>query len=555
MTQDERGQDPLWPRASAWLADGPGTRKVDVGVLGVPAHRTALSPTNAQATPAAIRAALARYTTWSSSREADLELLAPLDLGDVYEPDLDEEAVSEAAEDAAERARLVIALGGDNSITYGLARGFFAADTHKGGLITLDAQHGLRDGVNNGSPVRRLVEAGLGPSHIVQMGIADWANGRHYAERARSWGIRVTSRDEISRRGIVQCMRDALDLASRGGGGILVTINLDVCDRTVAPACPGSLPGGLSALEVRQAAFMAGQHQSVRGAYTSRPPRVGTARGRPRRSTGSGGMAGDHLPQLPGDLVVQSQPVSADGPFPHHSARPGGEQHDSLSEGTASRTPWVTNKTVVAVAFHTRSNSFCSMSRVIASRAANGSSISNSCGPLPVLVAAAIARANETRWRIPPDSSCGRLPATPSSRTSSSNSWLRRRRSAFAHPARCSASSTLRPAVSHGNGAASWNMNDGLRAAMVTVPLVASSRPAAMLSSVDFPHPEAPRTHMNSPWVTRRSTPRSAVTAPGPVPKTLETFAIFQGCLLGAFKSGLVDVGGHGLITPEASWT
>ena len=265
MTQEVRAQDPLWPRASAWLANGPGNRTVDLGVLGVPAYRTALSPTNAQSTPPAIRAALARYSTWSSSREADLELLAALDLGDVYEPDLDEQAVSEAAEDAAERARLVIALGGDNSITYGLARGFFGADIHKGGLITLDSQHDLRDGVNNGSPVRRLVEAGLAPSHIVQVGIADWANSRHYSERARSWGIRVTSRDEVARRGIVQCMRDALDIASRGGGGVLVDIDMEVCDRAVAPASPGSLPGGLAAFEVRQAAFMAGQHQSVRG--------------------------------------------------------------------------------------------------------------------------------------------------------------------------------------------------------------------------------------------------------------------------------------------------
>lgn len=264
MTQEGRGQDPLWPRASAWLTDGPGNRPVDVGVLGVPAHRTSLSPTNAHATPPAVRAALARYSTWSSSREADLELLAPLDLGDVYEPDLDEQAVSEAAEHATQRSRLLVALGGDNSITYALARGIFGEDVHKGGLITLDAHHDLRDGTNNGSHVRRLVEAGLVPSRIVQVGIADWANSRHYAERARSWGIRITSRDEVARRGMAQCMRDALDIASRGGGGVLVDLDLGVCDRAVAPGCPSSLPGGLSALELRHAAFMAGQHQSVR---------------------------------------------------------------------------------------------------------------------------------------------------------------------------------------------------------------------------------------------------------------------------------------------------
>ena len=288
VSQETRGGDPLWPRASGWLAAGPGQRKVDVAVLGIPAHRTSLSPTNAHTTPPAIRAAFARYSTWSSSREADLELLAPLDLGDVYEPDLDEQAVSEAAEDATLRARLVLALGGDGSITYGVARGLFGDDLHKAGLITLDAHHDLRDGTNNGSAVRRLVEAGLAPSRIVQVGIADWANSRHYAERARSWGVRVTSRDEVSHRGIVQCMRDALDIASRGGGGVLVDLDLDVCDRAVAPACPASIPGGLSALEVRQAAFMAG---SAPGRPGRRHHRGGRHRRRRRRPHGPAGGA------------------------------------------------------------------------------------------------------------------------------------------------------------------------------------------------------------------------------------------------------------------------
>ncbi len=262
---DGRGQDPLWPRASTWLAAGPGIRKVDVAVLGIPAHRTSLSPTNAHTTPAAVRAALARYSTWSASRDADLERLAPTDLGDVEEPDLDEQSVRDEVADAIGRSRLVVGLGGDGSIIYGMARGLAGDELQRAGLICLDAHHDLREGVNNGSSVRRLIEVGLPASHVVQVGIADWANSRDYSDRARSWGVRVTARGEVTRNGITQCMRDALDLASRGGGVVLVDIDLDVCDRTVAPACPASLPGGLSALEVREAAFLAGQHQSVRG--------------------------------------------------------------------------------------------------------------------------------------------------------------------------------------------------------------------------------------------------------------------------------------------------
>jgi formiminoglutamase len=83
------------------------------------------------------------------------------------------------------RTALLIALGGDNSITYATAQGAGAA-----GLITLDAHFDLRDGVSNGSPVRRLVDDGLDPTRIVQIGIADFANSAAYAQRAADLGIR-----------------------------------------------------------------------------------------------------------------------------------------------------------------------------------------------------------------------------------------------------------------------------------------------------------------------------------------------------------------------------
>jgi len=38
---------------------------------------------------------------------------------------------------------------------------------------------------------------------------------------------------------------------------------VDVCDRSVTPACPASVPGGISAVELRTAARVAGAHASV----------------------------------------------------------------------------------------------------------------------------------------------------------------------------------------------------------------------------------------------------------------------------------------------------
>jgi formiminoglutamase len=240
--------DVLWPRAGAWPPIDEG--EWDAALLGVPAFRTSLSPTGAHATPAAIRAALRRYSpTLLGPPPVDLDdRLRIADVGDIDEPDgqAGEASVRLAVAALRERADLVIALGGDNSITYAVAQGADAA-----GLITIDAHFDLRDGVSNGSPVRRLVEDGLDPRHIVQLGIADFANSAAYARRAADLGITVVTMDDLRRRGTADVVAEALGVAGAGGGPVHLDIDVDVCDRSVAPGCPASVPGGLAAWELR----------------------------------------------------------------------------------------------------------------------------------------------------------------------------------------------------------------------------------------------------------------------------------------------------------------
>jgi formiminoglutamase len=96
------------------------------------------------------------------------------------------------------------------------------------------------------------------------VGISDWANSRSYTDEAEAWGITVIGRREIARRSIADCMREALDVAGSGGAEVYVDLDVDVCDRAVAPACPASLPGGLSAGELMDAAYLAGRDPRVR---------------------------------------------------------------------------------------------------------------------------------------------------------------------------------------------------------------------------------------------------------------------------------------------------
>jgi formiminoglutamase len=259
--------DPLWPRAGGWPAasDAPAGTPVDLALIGVPTWRTSLSTTGAHATPAAVRDALRRYSpalvTGADGAPVDLGELAVVDHGDVHEPDgLDGEARARAAVAGAlgrdGGARAVVALGGDNALTVPVALGAWGDDLPTAGLVTFDAHHDLRDGVSNGSPVRRLVEAGLDPARIVQVGIADFANSAAYARRARDLGITVVTLDDLRARGnglagLGDVVREALDVAGAAGGPVHLDVDVDVCDRTVAPGCPASVPGGLAAWELR----------------------------------------------------------------------------------------------------------------------------------------------------------------------------------------------------------------------------------------------------------------------------------------------------------------
>ncbi len=261
--------DPLWLRASRWITPATPEQVVsaEFGIIGVPAHLTSISPSDAHLTPDAIRGALARYSTYSASRDLDVARLTAVDFGDVEDPDgrEGEARVRHAVAKAASRVRLLVALGGDNSITYSVVGGLFGGDLSGCGLITIDAHHDLRDGETNGSPVRRLMDAGLPGDHIVQVGIADFSNSADYAKRARDAGIRVIPRSVLRERPLADVAAYALDAAGAGGRPIFVDVDVDVCDRAEVPACHAAAPGGLAASELRHLVNLVASDSRVRG--------------------------------------------------------------------------------------------------------------------------------------------------------------------------------------------------------------------------------------------------------------------------------------------------
>jgi formiminoglutamase len=261
-------EDPLWPRASQWLESGGGDGP-RLLVVGVPLSRTSISPSGAHETPRAVRAALRRFATFHAALDVDLERVQVHDAGDLDVAALDGEPALRAIDDGLRGLPphdLVVLLGGDNAVTRPAVRSLLP-HLPRGGLLTLDAHHDVRDfhaGPTNGTPVRGLIEDGLPGEHVVQVGIGELTNSRAYRRWCDEQGLRVVGVREARQRGVGELVRAELDRLSESCDALYVDLDVDVVDRVFVPGCPGARPGGLLPHELLDAAVEAGRHPRVR---------------------------------------------------------------------------------------------------------------------------------------------------------------------------------------------------------------------------------------------------------------------------------------------------
>jgi len=254
------GDDPLWPRASAWLGAGdPAT--APLRVVGVPCSVGSISPSQAWRTPAAVRSALVRLSPWDAVSGTDLLAELPAaDLGDWPVADDDLPTAIERIATLAERLRtdsgaslpvdhtVYAFLGGDNAITRPLVAGLLGPDLATVGLVTLDAHHDVRhldEGPRNGTPVRGLLEDGLPGGNVVQVGIGAFSNSAPYRAWCDDHGITAIGVDRVHAQGVDAIVEEALRHLD-GCTQIFVDVDVDVLDVAYAPACPGARPGGFT---------------------------------------------------------------------------------------------------------------------------------------------------------------------------------------------------------------------------------------------------------------------------------------------------------------------
>ena len=248
-------------RAHRWL-EWDGAARPAVALIGVPFDGASVVRTGSRHGPDAVRLALQNYTTFATSTGTTIEGVDAADVGDLDVVLTDMTTTFRRLRDTVQAlvsaGTLVVAVGGDHSITWPMLEGVTAAvPSRQIGVIHFDAHHDLREShfgaESSGVPFRKALGFEGSPllgRNLVQIGIAEFANAPGHAEYAREQGVTVIGNVEVFERGLDACVEDALERAGDGTEAIYVTIDVDAIDHSQAPGTAAPNPNGLDARDL-----------------------------------------------------------------------------------------------------------------------------------------------------------------------------------------------------------------------------------------------------------------------------------------------------------------
>lgn len=194
--------------------------------------------------------------------------------------------ISEAVYGILSDECIPIILGGDHSIAIGSVSGiarYFREKDETFGLIWFDAHADINtpetssSGNIHGMPLATIL--GYGNEHLVELdGFSPKLDYRYFAhvgardldygEKARihSLGMRdhFFTMSDIDKRGMLDCVNDAIALASQASGGYVVTFDIDMIDPRFAPGSGTLVRGGTTYREAHLALETIAEHGGMR---------------------------------------------------------------------------------------------------------------------------------------------------------------------------------------------------------------------------------------------------------------------------------------------------
>ncbi|EMT44816.1 formimidoylglutamase [Anoxybacillus flavithermus] len=265
-------QDRHMKKANELLVPWDGKHASHIGLLGVPLSKSSISHSGASFAPQTIRQALSFFSTYSIESGIDLADVMITDYGDIVMHPTDivesQKRIAETVEQivSIHPESLWIVLGGDHSVTCPVVSGW-KKQKGKIGIIQFDAHHDLRNledgGPTNGTPFRRLIEAGvIDGSRLVQIGLRDFSNSRAYTEYGKRCGVTMYTIEEVHRLGIQAIIEASMQTLS-DVDAVYVSVDMDVLDQAFAPGCPAIGPGGMDSRTLFHAISMLARYDEV----------------------------------------------------------------------------------------------------------------------------------------------------------------------------------------------------------------------------------------------------------------------------------------------------
>ncbi|MCJ7793569.1 agmatinase [Candidatus Bathyarchaeota archaeon] len=222
-------------------------------VFGVPFDATSTYRTGARFGPNAIRQASLNIETYSFRSGLDVEDLALYDAGDLH-VSMDAQKTVDmtrlVVEDILAAGKMPVALGGEHTITLGVAKGL-GAKAAKTAIVSFDAHLDLRceflGSTLSHTTFMQLISEEVKPAKIVEVGTRSACKEElAYAKKA---GVEFFTSQQIIKQGSM-LIAEQLKEKLLPYENLYLTVDMDVLDPAFAPAVQNPEPEGITTTDL-----------------------------------------------------------------------------------------------------------------------------------------------------------------------------------------------------------------------------------------------------------------------------------------------------------------
>ena len=222
--------------------------KADYVILGVPFDVTSTYRTGARFGPTAIRQASLNIETYSFRTGIDVEDLRLHDLGDLHistDTMKTLDMLQKVIEDITKAGKIPVTIGGEHTITYGIAKGLGKEVTHTA-LVSFDAHLDLRNEYSglkmSHTTFMRRTNEDAKPAKIIEIGTR--AACKEELEYAKQAGIEFFTTHCVRKEGS-QNMANKLKEKLADYENTYLSVDMDILDPAYVPAVQNPEGDGL----------------------------------------------------------------------------------------------------------------------------------------------------------------------------------------------------------------------------------------------------------------------------------------------------------------------